>query len=458
MNTASTLMKNKPFYMMVAICIGAFISHFTAGVVNVSLPYLSNIFHTNLGTVQWITIGYLLVIASSLPIMGSLGDRFGHRLIHNLGYIIFTISSLLIALSTNIFTLLILRMIQALGAAMFQATNIALISLHIPKDKRGQALGIVSTAVALGAMMGPIVGGFIAQWFRWEWLFLIHVPIILIATFLALRFIPAPKQIRKIRGFDSLGNLLFSSGIASTIFGISFSNIWGLSSIKTLIIFIMAFIIMTAFFIWEAHCPEPFLSLDLFRLPAISYGLLISCGSFILANIALVTMPFYLSFIAGFSPFTTGYLMMAYPLLLAVIGPIAGRLSDRYGSRNFMLIGLTSMGIGFIGSVVFPHPLSPVGVIIILAFIGLGMGLIASPNNSFIMQHVPIDFVGSIGGMIALTRNLGMALGAALGLGFLNRSLNKGMETFQSVFELGIWICLACLIIFGLGVYSEKRK
>lgn len=180
--------------MMTAICMGVFISHFTAGIVNVSLPLFTRIFQTELETVQWITTGYLLVIASLLPVMGKLGDRYGHRRIHNLGYVFFTISSVLVVFSSNVSVLLILRMVQAIGAAMFQATNIALITIHFPKEKRGRALGIVSTAVALGAMTGPIAGGFIAEWLSWQWMFLIHVPIALIATLLALRNIPEPGQ------------------------------------------------------------------------------------------------------------------------------------------------------------------------------------------------------------------------------------------------------------------------
>jgi EmrB/QacA subfamily drug resistance transporter len=451
------LSKNKPFLMMMAICIGAFISHFTAGVVNVSLPYLSKIFHTNIGIIQWITIGYLLSIASFLPVMGYLGDRFGHRIIHNLGYILFMISSVLVAFSTNIIFLLIFRVIQALGAAMFQATNIALITIHIPIEKRGQALGIVSTAVALGAMIGPIAGGFIAEWFRWEVLFLIHVPMMVVATLLALRYIPKHKTVQKTRTFDSIGIILFVVGIASAIFGISYSHTWGLFSFHTFYTLLLSLISFVLFLLWESRHAAPFLLLKLFRLPAVSYGLMISCGSFVLANIALVAMPFYLSDIAELSPLTTGYLMIAYPILLAVAGPLAGRLSDRYGSKPFMVIGLCSMGGGFLGSVLFLHSLSIVGVIIVLALIGLGMGLIASPNNSFIMKHTPVNFVGSIAGMIALTRNLGMVFGAALGLGFLNHTENKELAVFRSVFELGIWICLACVVIFGLGVYLEKE-
>ncbi|MFO1443372.1 MFS transporter [Bacillus sp. Bva_UNVM-123] len=139
-------MKNKPFYMMVAICIGAFISHFTAGVVNVSLPYLSNIFHTILGTVQWITIGYLLVIASSLPIMGSLGDRFGHRLIHNLGFI----GSVVFPHPLSPVGVIIILAFIGLGMGLIASPNNSFIMQHVPIDFVGAIGGIIALTRNLG--------------------------------------------------------------------------------------------------------------------------------------------------------------------------------------------------------------------------------------------------------------------------------------------------------------------
>ncbi|MFM1654962.1 MFS transporter [Brevibacillus sp. B_LB10_24] len=167
MKTTAVLSKNKQILMMAAICIGAFISHFTATVVNVSLPYLSDIFHTDLEIVQWVTVGYLLAVASLLPVMGNLGDRLGHRV--------------------------------------------------------------------------------------WEWLFVIQVPVIFVAALLAMRYIPARKQVRKFTAFDSLGMILFVAGVASTIFGISNSNAWGLWSAQTIATFLIALISFITFWLWESR-------------------------------------------------------------------------------------------------------------------------------------------------------------------------------------------------------------
>ncbi|WP_416367197.1 MFS transporter [Paenibacillus sanfengchensis] len=158
MTPAHPTAMNHPGLMMTAICMGAFISHFTAGVVNVSLPVLVGVFHSSLGTVQWVTTGYLLTIACLLPIMGRLGDRYDLRLIHNCGYLVFTVTSILVAFSANLPVLLMLRVFQAVGAAMFQATNIAL------SRNTGMATG---AAIGLGVLKLtprtaplPALGGF----------------------------------------------------------------------------------------------------------------------------------------------------------------------------------------------------------------------------------------------------------------------------------------------------------
>ncbi|BBH22305.1 MFS transporter [Paenibacillus baekrokdamisoli] len=460
MNQARVFTSRHHIWMMTAICMGAFLSHFTAGIVNVSLPQFTRIFQTNLAEVQWITTGYLLVITSLLPLMGKLGDRYGYRLIHNLGYVSFTISSIMVAFSTNLTILLILRMVQAIGASMFQATNIALITIHLPKEKRGRALGIVSTAVALGGMTGPIIGGWIAAWFSWQWLFLIHVPVAFAATLLAFRFIPVRGQERKRVPLDKVGALLFIVMISSFIFGISNGSRLGWLSSETLFVFAVTTVALSMLLVWEPRQRVPFLPIKAFRIPAVFYGLLISTISFLLANTVLVLLPFYLFGIAAISPSTAGYILAAYPVSLAFTGPLCGYLSDRYGSRRFMFLGLCGIGSGFAALALYLGPLSIIEIAAILALIGLGMGLIASPNNSFIMKHAPAEHIGSIGGMIALTRNAGMVCGAALGLGIVNGGDNHatGLESFRAAFGINVLICAGALIIFGCGIYFENVR
>lgn len=447
------------FWMMTAICTGAFLSHFTAGVVHVSLPYLAEVFHTNLDTAQWITTGYLLVIALLLPIMGKLGDRYGHRRIHNFGFGLFSVASVLIAASPHLVALLGFRMLQAGGAAMFQATNIALITVHVPPERRGRALGTVSTAVALGAMFGPIAGGAIAEWLSWQWLFMLHVPVALIATWLAFRYIPVRERERTPAPPDPVGAFLFIVSVGSGVIGLTHAQTQGWFAPGTIVILSAVLPLLLLLLLWELRRPSPFLPVRALGIPAVGSGLILSCASFAMANIVLVTLPFYLSGEFGLSPSLVGGIMTAYPLLLAAAGPVAGHGSDVYGSRRFMLLGLCTMGGGLALFALYLNRLPLIGVTAVLALIGLGMGLIASPNNSYIMRHAPQTQVGAIGGMVALTRNLGMTFGAALGLGAMaNPGQNPRTGEIPAAFGNGFWIAAAALLIFGAGAYWEARR
>ncbi|WP_143763127.1 MULTISPECIES: MFS transporter [Paenibacillus] len=436
--------------MMAAICMGAFISHFTAGIVNVSLPFIVDYFQTELGKGLWITTGYLLVITALLPVMGKLGDRYGFRRIHNLGFVIFTVGSILVAFSPNLPILLTLRVIQGVGAAIFQATNIALITIHMPKEQRGRALGILSTAVALGGMTGPIAGGLIAEWLSWKWLFLIHVPVAIVATIMAYRYIPNRVQERKPGAISFVGASLFMAFITLVLLVITNGSKWGWVSVWTMTSLVGGFLLLITFLFWERKQKNPFLPLQALKIPTVAGGLIVSCASFILSNTLLVLIPFYLMGAAvPFSSSTTGYIMAAYPIALAFAGPLAGYCSDRYGSHRLMLMGLSCMGSGFILLLVYLDHIPVYGIAAILSLIGLGMGLIASPNNSFIMQQTPREHVGSIGGLIALTRNAGMVFGSALGLGVMSGGTGQGsqLQAYKLVFEINIFICLGVIVL-----------
>jgi len=457
------------FFIMTAICLGAFVSHFTAGVIHVSLPQFAALFDSDLATVQWVTTGYLLVIATLLPLMGKLGDRHGHRVIHNSGFIIFAIGSILAALAPNIGILLLMRVVQGIGAAMFQATNIAIITIHLPKASRGRALGTVSTAVALGAMSGPIAGGFIVEWLEWRWLFLIHVPVTLVATILALRYIPKPDRQQaslqrsdasNVTPLDRLGAMLFMISVSSAIVAVSAAQLTSL---------ILAAAAFCAFVLWELRQRSPFLPIRLLRIPSLSCGLVISGASFMIANTVLVFLPFYFSTLAGgLSPSAAGYLMATYPILLALASPIAGHWSDHHGSKRFIRLGMIAMGMALLLFAIpsYQNHASIAVPLVALALLGAGMGLLAAPNNSYIMQQAPLEHIGSIGGLIALTRNLGMVAGAALGLRAMNATVAIAKEEYSiSLLDalrptlIGYLILtFGLILLLGLSVRRKVRS
>lgn len=452
MNNMKDALVAQPRLFITAIGVGAFLSHFTAGVVTVSLPELTNTFHEGMSAVQWVVTGYLLIITIMLPIMGKLGDRYGHRRIHNAGYVLFTVSSVLVALSPNLTALLVLRAVQAIGASMFQATNMALITIMLAKEARGRALGLVSMAVALGGVSGPILGGMIAQWLSWQWLFLMHVPAAIAATYLAFKHIPktAMKPQAKV-SFDGIGALLFAALTGLIIVGVNNIGGWQLASVQMWAVIGSAIVLLLLFLTHTKRRDEPFLPLRIFREPAVSSGLLVSFAAFMLVNALQVVLPFYLTEALALPLFAVGALTAAYPAALAFTGPIAGQLSDRLKPYSFPIIGLVLMGFGSLAFALWLDDISPVIMACLLAVIGIGMGLIASPNNNIMMSNVSFEHVGATSGLIALSRNAGMAFGAAIGLGAIPTG-------YTMVFSWNVFICLAAIILFIYANRISSRK
>jgi EmrB/QacA subfamily drug resistance transporter len=445
-------------HMLLAICLGAFVSHLTAGIVNIALPGLSTIFQQDVSIVQWVASGYLLIIASLLPMMGKWGDRFGSKRIHNTGYIIFGISSLLTLFVGTIYGLLVLRIVQALGAAMFQATNIGLVSRHFPQSSRGKALGFVSTAVALGGLSGPMVGGLIMDWLNWHWLFLIHVPVLAIATVMAIRYIP-PDPAGSSHTPDWIGGVLFAAGIIAFIFGISNGNEWGWSSLNTLTAFCVSIAAFIGLYSWLGHRikqkRETFLQVGLFARPVVSAGMYIGLASFVAVFSTQVTLPFYLQGVRHFSPTQTGIMIMMYPVALGIMGPIGGSLSDRHGSSKITLFGLSCMSTAllFLSFIRVDTPVSLLGINLLI--LGAGMGMITSPNYSLILGSVDKSSLGVVGGMVALVRNLGLVLGTALGIALLDYSfpgsISGWMSTKQTAFAPYVVTGLRTVFIVSLA-------
>lgn len=422
------------YWMLTAICIGALMSHLTAGIINVALPNLAIIFEQEMSTIQWVTLGYLLVIASLLPMMGKLGDIVGHRNIHNTGYMIFTLGSILIAFAPTLHWVLFFRVFQAVGAAMFQATNIAIISMAFPAKQRGKALGILGTAVALGAMSGPMIGGLVVEWLPWQVLFIIHVPLAVVAIILAYRYIPKQKPVSK-SVIDVVGAAFFALLVSLAMITLSYGNEWGWLSTNTMLVFFCTVLVFLLFIWWIRNRENPFININLFKNPFVSVGIFISCISFLASFCTLVVMPFYLQGILLFNPFWIGIIMMAYPIVLGLAGPLFGSLSDRYGTRRLTLLGLSIMVISLLWMASFGLTTSLIQVLFALGLLGLGMGMVTSPNYSLIMGSAPKEAIGIIGGMVALARNIGMVFGAAIGITLMNIWIPKQLGDITVILQ-----------------------
>nr|WP_314462065.1 MFS transporter [uncultured Clostridium sp.] len=405
--------KQNKWSVLIIVVLSTFMSTLDSSIVNVALPRMADSLGVTTASIQFVATSYLIVISGTVLIFGKLGDMFGKTSMFTLGVIVFTIGSLLCGLSHSYWFLIMARAVQAIGAAGTMANNQGIITEVFPVHERGKALGLLGTAVALGSLVGPGLGGMIVGVLSWEYIFTINVPIGIIAV--AGAFCLLPKTKSKANGkMDLYGAVLFIVTIVSLFGALSEGLNVGFASPLILTGFFIAAVCFAAFLFVENRRKDPMIQLDIFKNGLFSLSIFCGFISFIAMFCNNIILPFYLQDVMEFSPQKAGLIMMAYPLILMVAAPVSGHLSDKIGSEILTFIGLVFTSIGLF-SMSFLNENSD--VIIMVCFIGImsvGMGLFQSPNNSLIMSTVPRDKLGVAGSINALVRNMGMVCGIAL--------------------------------------------
>ncbi|MEC0140181.1 MFS transporter [Paenibacillus macerans] len=419
------------------ICTGAFLSNLSAGLFNIALVDIAHDFGVNMAVAQWVVTVYLLVISVLLPIMGRLGDTFGRRTVHNLGYFCFALGALCCALAPSLGWLLAFRAVQGVGASMYQATNMALIVSVFPPEKRGKALGLISTFVAAGSMIGPSLGGVLIQWFSWETSFWLLAGAALLAWGLAQRFIPKDPPVLEGR-IDATGAFLFAAALAGLVTAINLGSAWGWFSPAVLALLLLFAAGAAGFAAWclssrwearrvngsggaaggrifRGRASSPFIDLRLLADGAMNTGIWITIVTYMAAFSAQLVLPVFLRSELGIPPALAGLIMMGYPLALIVASPVFGSWSDKLGPLPLLAAGLLTMGgvLAVLGFLTPAHPLLLLIALIVL--LGISMGMITSPNNSLVMGRAGGGQLGLISSLLALSRNLGMMFGTAAG-------------------------------------------
>lgn len=410
-------MKNSSRYrwfILANVSVGTFMATLDSSIVNVALPTISAQLHSDLSVLQWVVTAYLLAISSLLPVFGRIADLIGRKKVYSFGFIIFTLGSALCGLSSNIWFLIGMRIFQAIGASMIMSNSAALITANFPPQERGRALGLTGTVVALGNLSGPAIGGLLIGIASWRSIFYINLPIGIIGYIAAQMILPEDKPHHGEETFDTLGAVFFASGMISLLFSLNNGQDWGWTSISILLGLVLGVLLLSLFFRWEAKVNHPMIDLSLFKNRPFLIGNLSGFLSFVAMFSNMMLMPFYLQHILNYQPAQVGLIMTAFPVVMAVIAPISGHISDRFGPVLLTTGGLfiTALGLFYLTTVsatstalqILPGPL----------LMGLGSGLFQSPNNSSVMSSVPKPKLGLAGGINALVRNVGMVVGIAL--------------------------------------------
>ena len=416
MLTALARSSNYKWWVCGAIAIATFSTVVDHGTLGVALPTISDHFDTDLPTVQWVIVGYALAISALLLPMGRLSDVAGRKQVFISGLVIFIIGAALAGISPNVLTLILSKIFQGSGTAMIQATGMAMLISVFPSTERGKALGTHMSVVGAGGVAGPAVAGLIVNELGWRWVFFLNVPMGLVAIIGALVILDKRQlmQDNQTLGFDWRGAALSAGALITFLLALTDGPRSGWGSPHILVALLSFIALLGTFIWWELRTEAPMLDLRLFKRRVFSLGVSAGFLNFLGHSPMRFLMPFYLQAVLGFSPAQMGLILVPNAVAFIIIGPLAGRLSDRYGWRKFTTSGLllSAAGLFILSRVTETSPLglAMAGMIIQT----LGMGMFQPANNSSILSTLEPARYGVVGGLLNLTRNSGNITSIAL--------------------------------------------
>ena len=404
--------KNRWIILAVVVLL-PFMATLDSTIVNVVLPVMVNIFSVTMSSIQLIVICYLITIVSTILFFGRLGDIKGKSIIFNLGLCVFTIGSLFCGLSKTLTWLVFFRIIQGIGASAAMANNQGIITQVFPDNERGKALGISATFLALGTMIGPPLGGFIVSYLNWSYIFFINIPIGIITTIVGFKILPC-KLSEKEEEVDFIGAIIFGASVIFLFYSLIAGVTIGYGNSIIIFTLFIAVLLFDIFIVVEKRQKYPLIDFSLFKDSLFSIGILCTFICYISFNSNNIVQPFYLQNVLKMTPDHAGIIMMISPVIIAVIAPFSGYLSDKIGSEYLTFIGLIVMGIGMGLMGTLNENSSIQGLIIYISLIAIGNALFLSPNNSLVMSSAPGDKLGIAGSINAFVRNLGQSIGVTM--------------------------------------------
>ena len=400
---------------LVALSLSMLLSSLGTSSAQVGLPTLAQVFNASFQNVQWVVLAYLLAMTSLIVGVGRLGDLIGRRRLLLAGILLATGASLLCGIAPTLGVLIFARAAQGLGAAIMMALTLSLVGETVPKAKAGTAMGLLATLSAIGTALGPSLGGLLLAGPGWRGLFLVNVPLGIAAWLLARRTLPVdrPGEPACERSpFDHRGMLLLASALAAYALAMTAGR--GRLGWLNLALLLAAAIGGAAFVKTERRAASPLIRLTLFREGSLSGSLAMSALVSTVMMATLVVGPFYLAGALGLGVAGIGLVLSTGPVVAALTGLPAGRLTDRWGAPRVTLVGLVGIATGCVFLSRLPLSFGVAGYLVPIVFITAGYGLFQTANNTAVMRDVSPHQRGVVSGLLNLSRNLGLITGASL--------------------------------------------
>ncbi|WP_421909002.1 MFS transporter [Methanolacinia petrolearia] len=465
MNTSER--KYLPHILILAVVgLGAFMDGLDGAIVNVALPYIAGNFHAEMGVASLVITVYLVALSGLMIIFGKVLSIAGIKKIYIAGIAIFTVASLLCALSWDITSLIIFRLIQGTGAAMIAPSAVATVAVHMPESERAKSLGIVAAASALAFAIGPVLGGLLTEFFSWHWIFLINLPIGVITILSASRILPGdiPHTNGK-SGLDYAGAAVFFAAMAFLVIPLSFAGdkTMNWSSVGA---FLAVSIILFALFVFiEKRTKDPLLKMHMFSDRNFSFATLAYTLFMAAYGGLLLLLPFYFEGVLKLSAAGAGMLLLVPSVVITITSPAGGYFADKYGAMKICSASSAIFLLSMVMISLFGIETTLPYILISLIIMGIGGGPFMSSGSSRIIEHADEENREIASGVMSTAIYFGSALGTALFTAISTFSSRAGegeniqasgfLEGFEPAMYFGI-VC--CIIVLVLSIMVKDRK
>jgi EmrB/QacA subfamily drug resistance transporter len=411
----------------VAVALGVMMVGLDGTVVGVANPTIAADLDASLSGLQWVTNGYLLALAVLLIVGGKLGDRFGRKKVFVIGIVGFALTSLGCALSPSIGALIFFRVLQGLAGALLMPNTLALIRSAFPPSELNRAVGIWGGSSALAVASGPIIGGLLVEHVSWESIFLLNIPLGLLAAVVALAWVEESKEESHVGGFDVPGVALLSGGLFLVVWALIKAQEKGWGSAYVLLFALAGIVVLGLFVLREHRAEDPLLPLDIFDQRSVWAGtLLVIVGFFALFGV-LFFIGLYLQNTHGYSPVQTGVRMLPLTAVFVVSAPLGGFLTERFGPRPPLILGMVLLVVAFFGLTKLEVDTSYNGQWPFFLVIGLSFGLVIVSTTQAIVGNVSVERGGIAGGLQSTAQQLGGVLGTAVFGSIIASSVSGGL-------------------------------
>jgi EmrB/QacA subfamily drug resistance transporter len=454
----------RKWFTLGAVAFGLFMIMLDNTVVNVALPSIQRDLGVGLSELEWIVTGYALSFAALMLIGGKVADAYGRRLIFVIGITVFTLASLWCGLAASGEMLITARIVQGVGAALMNPATLSIIAATFPPRQRGTAIGIWAGVSALALAIGPLVGGLITEHISWNWIFFVNVPVGVLAIAASFLFIDESRDQTHQR-LDVPGLLTSAVGLFALTYGLIEANTYGWGSARILGSFALAAVALASFVVLELRQRYPMLPLELFRNPTYTGANTV----ILLVALAMFGVFFFVSLymqnILGYSAVQAGAAFLPMTLLIILVAPIAGKASDRIGSRGLMTAGMALVAVQLLYFSQLGAQESYWALLPALLVGGVGMALTMTPSAAAATRSVPVDKAGVGAAVLNASRQVGGATGIAL-MGAIVaheahgvRSVTAFMAGFERALEVAAVIAaVGAVVAFALVRPHEREE